>query len=97
MKVATARAIVEASRDFGGLNDSFLEIDEAYCPGLDKPAGNQILATAAVIGPLAWLIPAVAAVARDSGTEFVEDLERLHFDIGPQNVGCWTKGAVVVY
>lgn len=90
MKVATARAIVEASRDFGGLNDSFLEIDEAYCQELDKP-------TAAVIGPLAWLIPAVATAARDSGTEFVEDLERLHFNICPQNMGCWTKGAVVVY
>jgi hypothetical protein len=43
--------------------------------------------TAAVIGPLAWLIPAVAAAARDNGDEFVEDLGRLHFyNATPTNV-----------
>ena len=67
MKVETARAIVEASKEFGGLNDDYLELDETYCPNMGKP-------TAAVIGPLAWLIPAVAAAARENGDEFVEDL-----------------------
>jgi hypothetical protein len=80
MKVETARAIVEASKEFGGLNDDYLELDEAYCPNMGKP-------TAAVIGPLAWLIPAVAAAARDNGDEFVEDLGRLHFyNATPTNV-----------
>jgi hypothetical protein len=72
MKEATARAIVEAAKEFGGLNDNFLELDEAYCPNMGKP-------TAAVIGPLTWLLPAVAAAAIENGQEFVEDLERLHF------------------
>lgn len=87
MKVATARAIVEASKEFGGLNDNFLELDEAYqCPGMAP--------TAAIVGPLAWLIPAVAAAARESGTEFVEDLGRLHFD---SSRICGFGGSVVVY
>jgi len=88
MKVATARAIVEASKEFGGFDDSFLELDETYqCPGMARP-------TAAIIGPLAWLIPAVAAAARESGTEFVEDLGRLHFD---SSRVCGFGGSVVVY
>jgi len=80
MKEATARAIVEASKEFGGLNDNFLELDEAYKSlGMDKP-------TAAVIGPLAWLLPAVAAAAIENGQEFVEDLERLSFYTTPTSV-----------